>query len=232
VQRYLGRISGPLLDRIDLQIEIQPVPFKDLQDAPVGESSADIRRRVVLARNIQQTRYRATAGVYSNAQMTAKMLRQWATPTPEAAKILEQTMTRLDMSARAYDRILKVARTIADLDAASRLLTRLDASPSPAAAAPITPSPASPSPSSSTVAEAEAEARIAAAFPPPSSPTVAEAEAEANAAPQAPSPRLSISALATMEIPEEYLQTPITPIHMHEAVSYRNLDRASWGLRL
>jgi hypothetical protein len=218
VQRYLGRISGPLLDRIDLQIEIQPVPFKDLQDAPVGESSADIRRRVVLARNIQQTRYRATTGVYSNAQMTAKMLSQWATPTPEAAKILEQTMTRLDMSARAYDRILKVARTIADLDAASRLLSRLDASPSPAAsavsspaAAPITPSPAFPSPSSTTVAEAEAEAKMA---------------------PQAPSPRLSISALATMEIPEEYLQTPITPIHMHEAVSYRNLDRASWGLRL
>jgi magnesium chelatase family protein len=224
VQRYLGRISGPLLDRIDLQIEIQPVPFKDLQDAPVGESSADIRRRVVLARNIQQTRYRATSGVYSNAQMTAKMLRQWATPTPEAAKILEQTMTRLDMSARAYDRILKVARTIADLDAASRLLTRLDASHSPASS-PLAPSPAVSSP-------AVAPITPAAAFPPPSSPTVAEAEAEARMAPQAPSARLSISALATMEIPEEYLQTPITPIHMHEAVSYRNLDRASWGLRL
>jgi magnesium chelatase family protein len=222
VQRYLGRISGPLLDRIDLQIEIQPVPFKDLQEAPAGETSAEIRRRVVVARNIQQTRYRNTPGVYSNAQMTSKMLHQWATPTPEAMQILELTMTRLDMSARAYDRILKVARTIADLDAASRLLSSLSASaPLSSSVAPsLSSAPASSAPSlssSTTVPEAEAEGSAASAAP---------------AAPAAPAGPLSISSLAAMEIPEEYLSTPITPLHMHEAVSYRNLDRASWGLQL
>lgn len=144
VQRYLGRISGPLLDRIDLQVEIQPVPFSELREAPAGESSAEIRRRVVAARVIQQERYKEFPGVHCNAQMNSRMIARWATPAPEAMKILEQTMTRFDMSARAYDRILKVARTIADLD---------------------------------------------------SSPS-------------------------------------ITPAHMREAVSYRNLDRSSWGLKL
>lgn len=144
VQRYLGRISGPLLDRIDLQVEIQPVPFKDLRDAPSGESSSEIRRRVVAARAIQQERYKDFPGVHCNAQMNSRMIAEWATPDQEAMKILEQTMTRFDMSARAYDRILKVARTIADLEASSS----------------------------------------------------------------------------------------ITSSHMREAVSYRNLDRASWGLKL
>ncbi len=144
VQRYLGRISGPLLDRIDLQVEIQPVPFNELREAPAGETSAEIRKRVVAARNIQLERYKEFPGIYCNAQMNSRMIARWASPDPEAMKILEQTMTRFDMSARAYDRILKVARTIADLEAS-----------------PI-----------------------------------------------------------------------ITAIHMREAVSYRNLDRASWGLKL
>lgn len=143
VQRYLGRISGPMLDRIDLQVEIQPVPFKELQAAPAGESSAEIRRRVIDARHIQQERYKEFPGIHCNAQMDSRMITRWATPCSGAMRILEQTMTRFDMSARAYDRILKVARTIADLD---------------------------------------------------SSPV-------------------------------------ITDRHMREAVSYRNLDRASWGLR-
>lgn len=143
VQRYLGRISGPLLDRIDLQVEIQPVPFSELQSASQGESSADIRRRVIAARAIQQERYKDFPAIHCNAQMDSRLISRWAVPDPEAMGILEHTMTRFDMSARAYDRILKVARTIADLDA----------SPS------------------------------------------------------------------------------ITALHMREAVSYRNLDRASWGLR-
>lgn len=143
VQRYLSRISGPLLDRIDLQVEIMPVPFKKLQELHTGESSASIRERVIKARKIQAERYAGENNIHCNAQMTPRLIARWARPEPEAMAILEQAMTRFDMSARAYDRILKVARTIADLDA---------------------------------------------------SPT-------------------------------------IKPLHMHEAVSYRNLDRSTWGLK-
>ncbi len=143
VQRYLSRISGPLLDRIDLQVEIMPVPFKELQELHTGESSASIRERVIKARKIQAERYAGENNIHCNAQMTPRLIARWARPEPEAMAILEQAMTRFDMSARAYDRILKVARTIADLDA---------------------------------------------------SPT-------------------------------------IKPLHMHEAVSYRNLDRSTWGLK-
>lgn len=148
VQRYLSRISGPLLDRIDLQVEILPVPFKELQEMQPGETSADIRARVVRAREIQSRRFADQPEVHCNAQMTSRLIARWARPTDEAMQILETTMTRFDMSARAYDRILKVARTIADLDPANT-----EADP---------------------------------AF-------------------------------------------PVSAIHMHEAVGYRNLDRSTWG---
>jgi magnesium chelatase family protein len=118
VQHYLSRISGPLLDRIDLQVEILPVPFKELQNMQPGESSAAIRARVIRAREIQTERFAECREVHCNAQMTPQLIAKWARPDDEAMKILEQAMTRFDMSARAYDRILKVARTIADLDEA------------------------------------------------------------------------------------------------------------------
>lgn len=116
VQRYLGRISGPLLDRIDIQVEIMPVPFEELSSQQKGESSETIRRRVIEARHIQSVRYAKMPGVFCNAQMTSKMLQEFARPDDEGFEMLRQAMERFDMSARAYDRILKVARTIADLD--------------------------------------------------------------------------------------------------------------------
>jgi Mg chelatase-like protein len=150
VQRYLSRISGPLLDRIDIQVEIMPVPFQELQSLPTGETSDTIRARVSRARAIQAARFADTPGIHCNAQMTPRLLTTHATPTPEAMTILERAMTRFDMSARAYDRILKVARTIADLDPANT---------------------------------------------------------SANPA------------------------YPVSALHMHEAVSYRALDRSTWGLK-
>lgn len=116
VQRYLGRISGPLLDRIDIQVEIMPVPFEELSSLKKGEPSDAIRQRVVAARRRQSQRYAATPGVFCNAQMTSKMLAQYARPDDEGLEMLRVAIDRFDMSARAYDRILKVARTIADLD--------------------------------------------------------------------------------------------------------------------
>lgn len=141
VNKYLGRISGPLLDRIDLQVEILPVPFEKLSSLQKGESSATIRERVIAARAIQTMRFRDEKEIHCNAQMNSRLLEKWCRLDDTTKKVLHDAMTRFDMSARAYDRILKVARTIADLDA---------------------------------------------------SPT-------------------------------------ITPTHMREAISYRNLDRASWG---
>ncbi len=115
VRKYLGRISGPLLDRIDLHIEVVPVPIGKLNDAPTGESSAEIRKRVVAAREIQSKRFAASKSVHCNAQMTSRMLNTYAKPDEQGQMILKMAMDRLGLSARAYDRILKVARTIADL---------------------------------------------------------------------------------------------------------------------
>ncbi len=115
VHRYMGRISGPLLDRIDLHIEVTPVPPSELTDAAPGEPSAVIRERVVRAREIQRARFREVAGVYTNAMMNAAMLRTYCRLDAAAGTLLERAMERLSLSARAYDRILKVARTIADL---------------------------------------------------------------------------------------------------------------------
>ncbi len=116
VQRYLSKISGPLLDRIDLQIEVVPVPFKELSNASTSEKSHDIRERVIKARKIQEKRYAEDQSIFCNAQMTSKLQRKYAHPEESAMKILKNAMEKLDLSARAYDRILKVARTIADLD--------------------------------------------------------------------------------------------------------------------
>ncbi len=116
IQRYMNKISGPLLDRIDIQVEITPVPFDDISRAAPGEPSADIRRRVVAARALQEQRYRPHPGVHCNAQMTERMIHQYAEPAAEGIELLRMAMKRLSLSARAYNRILKVARTIADLD--------------------------------------------------------------------------------------------------------------------
>lgn len=116
IQKYLNRISGPLLDRIDLQIEVVPVPFEKMSDARPGEASSSIRERVISARQIQENRYADIPGVYCNAQMSSKLLSLYARPDDKGLALLKNAMNRLNLSARAYDRILKVARTIADLE--------------------------------------------------------------------------------------------------------------------
>ena len=116
IHRYLHKISGPLLDRIDLQIEITPLSFEELSRTAPGECSAVIRERVVRARRIQEQRYADSKGVHCNAQMTSRLLREYAAPDEQGVEMLRAAMSRLQLSARAYDRILRVARTIADLD--------------------------------------------------------------------------------------------------------------------
>jgi magnesium chelatase family protein len=116
VQKYLNKISGPLMDRIDLQIEVIPVPFEKMSDTQVAESSEQIRQRVIRARQLQEVRYRDVQGVYCNAQMNSRMLAEYARPDEKGLALLKNAMNRLNVSARAYDRILKVARTIADLE--------------------------------------------------------------------------------------------------------------------
>ncbi len=122
VQRYLNKISGPLLDRIDIQIEIVPVPFEKLAEHTPGESSAAIRERVIAARKIQAKRFASIPGVHCNAQMTSRLLHQYAQPDATGLNLLRNAMNRLNLSARAYDRILKVARTIADLEGTAQIM--------------------------------------------------------------------------------------------------------------
>ncbi len=124
VGKYMSRISGPLLDRIDIQCEILPVEFDELSKDSVGESSADIRTRVVAARRIQEERYSDVKGVYCNAQLTPKLMQQYCRLSDDCKAIVKRAMDKYNMSARAYDRILKVARTIADLDASPDILPR------------------------------------------------------------------------------------------------------------
>lgn len=116
VQRYLNKISGPLMDRIDIQVEIVPVPFEKISEIKNGESSASIRERVIKARKIQETRFTSIKGIHCNAQMTSSLLRTYAVPDAKGLALLKNAMTRFNLSARAYDRILKVSRTIADLE--------------------------------------------------------------------------------------------------------------------
>ena len=116
VQKYMSRISGPLMDRIDIQIEVTPVPFEELSSQRASEPSCVIRERVIKARKIQEERYKDIPHVHCNAQMTPKLLNLFAQPDSAGLQLLKTAMQRLNLSARAYDRILKVARTIADLE--------------------------------------------------------------------------------------------------------------------
>lgn len=116
MQRYLGRISGPLLDRIDIHIEVTPVPFEKLSEERSGETSVIIRKRVTKARQVQSRRFEENDKVHYNAQMSVKNIREFCQLDEASKQLLKTAMERLNLSARAYDRILKVARTIADLE--------------------------------------------------------------------------------------------------------------------
>ncbi len=123
VQKYLNKISGPLLDRIDIQIEIVPVPFEKISNTVTSEASEDIRNRVIKAREIQAERFKDDEKIHCNAQMTSKLMRKYATPDDAGLLLLKQAMDMFNLSARAYDRILKVSRTIADLDQSADIKT-------------------------------------------------------------------------------------------------------------
>ncbi|HON52494.1 MAG TPA: YifB family Mg chelatase-like AAA ATPase, partial [Bacteroidales bacterium] len=121
VQKYLNRISGPLLDRIDIHIEVVPVPFEELSKQSKSESSKDVRNRVIQARELQQKRF-ANTTIHCNAQMDTKTLQSYCMLTAEGSALLKQAMEKLGLSARAYDRIIKVSRTIADLDSSEDIM--------------------------------------------------------------------------------------------------------------
>jgi magnesium chelatase family protein len=118
IQRYVSKISGPLLDRIDIHIEVPAVKYKELRAPSSSEDSAAVRARVIAARERQSERYKGEKKTYCNAQMASKLIRKCCAISQEGEKLLENAVTRLGLSARAHDRILKVARTIADLEAA------------------------------------------------------------------------------------------------------------------
>jgi magnesium chelatase family protein len=122
VQKYLNKVSGPLLDRIDLHVEVTPVAFSELSSSGTGEPSHQIRHRVIRAREIQADRFSGTEGIYSNAQMSNRSLREICQLDEVCRQLLKAAMDRLNLSARAYDRILRVSRTIADLSASDRIL--------------------------------------------------------------------------------------------------------------
>ena len=121
VQKYLNKVSGPLLDRIDLHVEVTPVPFSELSTKLPQEHSASIRDRVIKAREVQAERYKNNDGIYANAQISSKMLREICVINTAGQNLLKTAMQKLNLSARAYDRILKVARTIADLAASEEI---------------------------------------------------------------------------------------------------------------
>ncbi len=121
VQKYLNKISGPLLDRIDIHLEVVPVPFKKLAEMETSESSESVRKRVIEARKIQEQRFAEHKGVYSNAQMNSKLIRRYVQLDEAGNELIKNAMDKLGLSARAYDRILKVSRTIADLDNAEHV---------------------------------------------------------------------------------------------------------------
>ncbi len=122
VKKYLNRISGPLMDRIDLHIEVTPVSYEELADESIRpESSAEVLARVVKARSIQTERFRDCAGIYTNSQMPGRMVRQLCQLDKSSKEMLKKSMEKLKLSARAYDRILKVARTIADLEGTANI---------------------------------------------------------------------------------------------------------------
>jgi magnesium chelatase family protein len=124
VRRYLGKISGPLMDRIDLHIEVNPVPFNELAGRAQGEDSASIRKRVIAAREIQTERYKDLDGIHSNSQLSPKLMKVYCEVDAAGNALLKNAVERLGFSARSYNRILKVARTIADLDATENIDSR------------------------------------------------------------------------------------------------------------
>lgn len=138
VSKYVNKISGPLLDRIDLQIEIEPVAFDDMADPAPSEASAAIRERVMKTREIQQFRYNGERGIHCNAQMNTRLLKQYAWPDAKGMAKMKERMTKLNMSARAFDRILRVARTIADLHSAVEIIADSGITIEEAAARPVT----------------------------------------------------------------------------------------------
>ncbi|MEI7490259.1 MAG: YifB family Mg chelatase-like AAA ATPase [Bacteroidota bacterium] len=121
IQKYLHKISGPLFDRIDIQVEVIPVPYRDLRDQPSAESSTEMRGRVVRAKQNQEKRFKGLKGVYCNAQMTPRQLRQFCRVDEASGMLLKNAMDKLGLSARAYERILKVARSIADLNSSEEI---------------------------------------------------------------------------------------------------------------
>ncbi|MCL4152286.1 UNVERIFIED_CONTAM: hypothetical protein GTU68_064123 [Idotea baltica] len=121
MQRYLSKVSGPLLDRIDIHIEVQPVPFEKLSEERKGESSKEVRKRVTMARQLQTIRYEGNSNVHYNAQMNVKQIREFCKLDEASTSLLKTAMERLNLSARAYDRILKVSRTVADLDSSEQI---------------------------------------------------------------------------------------------------------------
>jgi len=121
VQKYLNKISGPLLDRIDLHVEVTPVSFSELSSKEKGESSKDIREKVILSREIQEKRFSESENTYSNSHMSSKHIQEFCILDNESSDMLKTAMEKLDLSARAYDRILKVSRTIADLAASENI---------------------------------------------------------------------------------------------------------------
>ncbi|TXI32007.1 MAG: ATP-binding protein [Niabella sp.] len=121
VQKYLNKISGPLLDRIDLHVEVTPVPFSELSKTGREQDSATIREKVIKARDVQAERYKNAEGVYANAQMSSKMLKEICVIDQVGQMLLKAAMEKLNLSARAYDRILKVSRTIADLEGSENI---------------------------------------------------------------------------------------------------------------
>ena len=121
LQRYRSRLSGPLLDRIDMHVEVPPVPVKELLSRPAGESSAVIRERVQAARVLQEKRFGKQVKIYCNAQMGSKELRHFCPLDAPSSKLLHGAISRLGLSARAYTRIVKIARTIADLEGVTSL---------------------------------------------------------------------------------------------------------------
>ncbi|MEX0600986.1 MAG: ATP-binding protein [Rhodothermales bacterium] len=121
VQRYRRRISGPLMDRIDLHLDVSPVPFDELSSRAEAESSADVLRRVLAARELQRARFSGQAYVHCNAQMSMRLVRRYCTMDSACRALMKMAIQRLGLSARGYGRILKVARTVADLAGSAEL---------------------------------------------------------------------------------------------------------------
>ncbi len=120
----MGRVSGPLIDRIDLHLQVPAVPFEHLSGDGEGSSTVQIKERVSRARRVQEARFKAVEAVHANGQMRAMELRRWCRPTRSVSQLLQRAVDRFGLSARSYHRILKVARTIADLDGSDQIRCR------------------------------------------------------------------------------------------------------------